>query len=94
MTQQVTTSGVVVPLKNRGKETKLIPWSLVSKEFVRPAIRHITAPKHGVDVYSVDKKVGDNRLVGTYSTEREALKAVDIFLIRNGREPKYILRKK
>lgn len=94
MTQIVTTAGVRVTIKNRGKETKLIPWSLVKKETIEPAIKRCTAPRYGVDVYIVDKKVGGNRFTGCYDTEKEALKAVDIFLIKNGREPKYILRKK
>ena len=93
MTHRVTTAGVVVPLKNRGKETKLIPWSLVKKETIRPAIKRCTAPKHGVDIYLVEKTVNGHRLEGVYDTERDALRAVDIFLIENGREPEYILRR-
>jgi hypothetical protein len=93
MSAIVTTSGILVPLKNRGKDNKLIPWSLVKKETIKPAIKRCTAPKHGVDIYVVEKTVDGKKLDAVFETEREALRAVDIFLIENGREPEYILRR-
>ena len=93
MSTMLTKSGILVPLKNRGKENKLIPWAMINKEKIKPAIQRCTAPKHGIDIYIVDKKIDGKRLEAVFKTEREALKAVDIFLIENGREPEYILRR-
>ena len=93
MSASVTTAGILIPIKNRGKDNKLLPWSFVKKETIKPAIKRCTAPKHGVDIYLVEKTVNGNRLECVYSTEREALRAVDIFLIENGREPEHILKK-
>lgn len=93
MSASITTSGILVPIKNRGKDNKLIPWSLIKKEPIKPAIKRCTAPKYGVDIYLVEKTVNGHRLEAVYNTEREALRAVDIFLIENGKEPEYILRR-
>jgi hypothetical protein len=93
MNASVTTAGILVPVKNRGKENKLIPWSMIKKEIVVPAIKHCVNEKHGVDLYLVEKTVNGNRLEGVYATEREAFRAVDIFLIQNGREPELILKR-
>ena len=93
MSVSVTTAGILIPIKNRGKENKLIPWSFVSKETIKPSIKRCTAPKYGVDIYLVEKTVNGQRLEGVYYTEREALRAVDIFLIENGRDPEHILKR-
>jgi hypothetical protein len=85
--------GVFVPLVNRGKDKKLIPWSLINKETVMPSVKHCTSPKYGIDVYVVDKMVNGQKLSQVFSTKREALKAIDILLIRNGREPEHILKR-
>ena len=85
--------GLLVDLKNRGKDKKLIPWSLINKDPVIRSIKHCTAPKYGIDVYLVDKTVNGNRISGVFSTKKEAMKAIDMQLIRNGREPQHILKK-
>ena len=54
--------GVFVPLVNRGKDKKLIPWSLINKETVMPSVKHCTSPKYGIDVYVVDKMVNGQKL--------------------------------
>lgn len=46
------------------------------------------------EFYSVSKVIGDKVMRGTFETEREALKAIDLFLIRNRKEPKYIMKSK
>jgi hypothetical protein len=93
MSASITTSGILVPVKNRGKENKLIPWSMVKKETIAPAIKHCVNEKYGVDLYIVDKVVEGNRLSEVFKTKRDAFKAVDIFLIQNGREPELILKR-
>ena len=93
MNLSCTTSGVLVPVKNLGKENKLIPWSMIKKETIVPSIRRCTNEKHGVDLYIVDKTVDGLRFTDVFDTKREAFKAVDIFLIQNGREPELILKR-
>lgn len=93
MSVSVTTAGILVPVKNRGKDNKLIPWSMVKKDVVAPCVKHCTNEKHGVDIYLVEKTVNGNRLEGVFETQRAAFKAVDIFLIQNGREPELILKR-
>jgi len=44
-------------------------------------------------MYLVEKTVNGSRLEGVFETKREAFKAVDIHLIKNGREPELILKK-
>jgi hypothetical protein len=93
MSASITTAGILIPIKNRGKDNKLIPWSMVKKVVVAPAIRHCTNEKYGLDMYLVEKTVNGSRLEGVYDTKREAFKAVDIHLIKNGKEPELILKK-
>ena len=93
MSVSVTASGILVPVKNRGKENKLIPWSHIKKEIIFPAIKHCTNEKYDIDLYLVDKMVDGDKLEGVYETKREAFKAVDIFLIQHGREPELILKR-
>jgi hypothetical protein len=93
MNLSCTTSGVLVPVKNLGKENKLIPWSMIKRETVAPAVKHCVNEKYGVDMYLVDKTVNGERLERMFETKREAFKAVDIHLIKNGREPELILKK-
>lgn len=93
MSASITTAGILIPIKNRGKDNKLIPWSMVKKVVVAPAIKHCTNEKYGLDMYLVEKTVNGSRLEGVYDTKREAFKAVDIHLIKNGKEPELILKK-
>ena len=90
----VNSSGIILPMKDIGKENKLIPWSLIKKETIAPAIKRCRNEKYGGDVYLVAKTVDGKKLDGVYETQREAFKAVDIFLIQNGREPELILKRK
>jgi len=46
------------------------------------------------EFYSVKKVIGGKEMQGEFETEREALKAIDMFLIRNRKEPKYIMKSK
>ena len=46
------------------------------------------------EFYSVKKIIGDKVMRGEFETEKEALKAIDMFLIRNNKEPKYIMKSK
>jgi len=90
----INNSGIIVPVKNTGKATKLIPWSMVDKKLIHPAIRHCKAPRYNVDVYLVEKTIKGNRLKQAYKTEKDAMMALDVFLIRNGMEPRHILKRK
>ena len=93
MSVSINSSGVLIPVKGTGKENKFLPWSMVNKETVATGVKHCTNEKYGLDMYLVEKTVNGSRLEGVYDTQREAFKAVDIHLIKNGREPELILKK-
>ena len=89
----INSSGVLIPVTGVGKDNKFLPWSMVKKVVVAPAIKHCTNEKYGLDMYLVEKTVNGSRLEGVYDTKRDAFRAVDIHLIKNGREPELILKK-
>lgn len=93
MNVTINSSGVLIPNPGTGKDNKFLPWSMVNKVTIAPAIKHCTNEKYGLDMYLVEKTVNGSRLEGVYETKREAFKAVDIHLIKNGREPELILKK-
>ena len=93
MSVSINSSGVLIPVKGVGKDNKFLPWSMVKKVVVAPAIKHCTNEKYGLDMYLVEKTVNGSRLEGVYDTKREAFRAVDIRLIKNGKEPELILKK-
>tara|TARA_R100000388_G_scaffold38810_2_gene29925 strand:+ start:421 stop:705 length:285 start_codon:yes stop_codon:yes gene_type:complete len=93
MSVSINSSGVLIPIKGVGKDNKFLPWSMVKKETVAPAVKHCTNEKYGLDMYLVEKTVNGNRLEAVFETKREAFKAVDIHLIKNGKEPELILKK-
>lgn len=93
MSVKATTAGIIIPVKNRGKDNKIIPWSMVKKEIVAPCVKRCTNDDHNVDIYLVEKTIDGNRLEGVFETKRDAFRAVDVFLIQNGREPELILKR-
>ena len=93
MSVSINSSGVLIPVKGVGKDNKFLPWSMVKTVVVAPAIKHCTNEKYGLDMYLVEKTVNGSRLEGVYDTKREAFRAVDIHLIKNGKEPELILKK-
>jgi len=93
MKAKLNKGGLFVPLTNRGKDKRLIPWSLIHKETVMKSVKHCTSPKYGIDVYVVDKTINGQKLSQVFPNKREALKAIDMLLIRNGREPEHILKR-
>ena len=93
MSVSVGNPGLIVQVNNTGKSSKLIPWSHVKKTTIARGVKKCEAPKYGIEIYLVDKTVDGNKLDAVYNTERDALRAVDIFLIENGREPEHILKR-
>lgn len=93
MSVSINSSGVLIPVKGVGKDNKFLPWSMVKKETVAPAVKHCTNDKYGLDMYLVEKTVNGSLLEGVYKTKRDAFRAVDIHLIQNGREPELILKR-
>ena len=82
MNVSINTSGVLIPVERTGKDNKFLPWSMVKKVTVAPAIKHCTNEKYGLDMYLVEKTVnGSQRSKGV--REREAFKDVG-HLIKNG----------
>ena len=45
------------------------------------------------EFFLVYKTVNKSRLMHCFATEREALRSIDMFLIREGKQPKYTLKK-
>jgi len=84
---------VPLPMK-RGKTKKFIPWSLVEKERVDAGIYKCESKIDKVVCWHVRKEVNFDKLDRIYMSEREALMAVDMLLIKHMREPQYILKKK
>lgn len=93
MSIKATSKGILVPMKNRGKENKLIPWNMIKKEGVIPSVRRCTNKHHDIDTYLVDKTIDGERMTELFETKREAFKAIDMFLIRKGRDPELILKR-
>lgn len=85
--------GIFVPLANRGKDKKLIPWKQIKRTKLYSSVKHCSSPKYNIDVYMVDKTIDGNKLQRLFNTERDALRALDIFLIENGQEPRHILKR-
>lgn len=88
-----TNRGLLVPIENRGKTKKFIPWNIVDKTRVDAGIYKCESKADNVACWHVRKEVNHDKLDRIYMTERDALKAVDMLLIKHGREPKYILKK-
>ena len=85
--------GIFVPLLNRGKDKKLVPWKQIKRDKVHESVKHCTSEKCNLDLWLVDKTINGNRLERLYLSERDALVALDIFLIQNGKEPRHILKR-
>ena len=91
-----TNRGLLVPNLKRsiGKTKKFIPWNMVEKTRVDAGIYKCESKSDNVACWHVRKEVNHEKLDRIYMTERDALKAVDLQLIKHGRDPKYILKKK
>jgi len=89
------TSGIRIPDPKSGKTQKFVPWGLLNRERVIPNIDKITGKNrdNNFEFYYVRKTVNGVQLEQIYPTKRDAMKAIDIFLIRNGRKPLHILKK-
>lgn len=87
--------GIRIPDPKSGKLSKFIPWGLLNREKVFPNVDKITGRNRdfNFEVFYVRKTIDGNKLEKLYPSQREALKAIDIFLIRSGRDPQHILQK-
>ena len=93
MSVSINSSGVLIPVKGVGKDNKFLPWSMVKKVLL--PLPSSTAPMRSMvwTCTSSRSTVNGSRLEGVYDTKREAFRAVDIHLIKNGKEPELILKK-
>jgi hypothetical protein len=57
-------------------------------------VHRIRSAKDGLDHVMVTKSISGARIGKIFETEREALKHIDMELIKAGMEPQYILKKK
>ena len=87
--------GIRIPDPKSGKLSKFIPWGLLNREKILPNVDKITGRNRdfNFEVFYVRKTIDGNKLEKLYPSQREALKAIDIFLIRSGRDPQHILQK-
>jgi len=83
-------NGIRVPDPKSGKLVKFIPWGMINRERIIPNIDRMTSK---FEFYYVRKTVNGVQLEQIYPSKRDAMKAIDIFLIRNGKDPLHILKK-
>ena len=88
-------NGIRVPDPKSGKLVKFIPWGMINRERIIPNIDKMTGKNRDskFEFYYVRKTVDGVQLEQIYPSKRDAMKAIDIFLIRNGRDPLHILKK-
>tara|TARA_R100000734_G_C3255858_1_gene55982 strand:+ start:133 stop:465 length:333 start_codon:yes stop_codon:yes gene_type:complete len=84
-----------VRIKSNGKREKLIPWSSIKKHQLAKGVYRLESKFKGdnLNLYMARKTINNVNMTGLYNTERECYKAIDLFLIKNGKEPKFILKK-
>ena len=88
-------NGIRIPDPKSGKLVKFVPWGMINRKKVLPNIDMVTGKNRDTnfEFYYVRKTVNGVQLEQIYPTQRDAMKAIDIFLIRNGRDPEHILTK-
>lgn len=94
---KITSEGLRLPDNGKtGKEGKFVPWNLIKKTNVSKCVKKFDGRNRDIDftIYYVEKAINGNRIQATFNTKREALIAIDMFLIKNNLPPENILRKK
>jgi hypothetical protein len=68
---------------------------MINRERIIPNVDKMTGKNRDskFEFYYVRKTVNGVQLEQIYPTKRDAMKAIDIFLIRNGKDPVHILKK-
>jgi hypothetical protein len=93
---KITSDGLRLPDNGKtGKEGKFVPWSHIKKTNVSKCIKMYEGSNRDVDftIYYVEKAIKGNKMQATFNTKREALIAIDMFLIKNNMPPENILKK-
>jgi len=93
---RVAPEGLRLPDNGKsGKEGKFVPWSLIKKTNVGKCVKRYDGRNRDVKftIYYVEKAIKGNKMQATFNTEREALIAIDMFLIKNNMPPENILKK-
>lgn len=89
---KVSPKGIFVP-KTGSKTSMYIPWAFVNKVKVTRGLHRLTTKSHDKELYLVDMVINKVRHTKLCDEERDALKFIDIALIKSGREPKHVLKK-
>lgn len=94
---------VTVPLLERHggcdlKSRKMVTSKSITQTRVVPGVtKYSGVVEASIEVsfefYHVNKVVNGKKLRHFYGTEKEALRSIDMFLIREGKQPKYTLKK-
>lgn len=82
-------------LKENGKGLVTIPWSLLKQSGTGiRGVRHLISKHHGVEVFLLRKVVDGLKVEGVFDSKRDALIYFDKALIKRGKEPRFIFKKK
>lgn len=95
---------ITVPLLERHggcdlKSRKMVTGKSITRTRVAPGVlKYSGVVEASIEVpfefYLVHKVVNGKKLCHFYGTEKEALRSIDMLLIREGKKPKYTLKKK
>ena len=80
------------------KEKKRVDASSMTKTKVVPGVYRYSGKLDDsrdttFEFFHVSKRVGKYMIRHSFATEKEALRSIDMFLIREGKQPKYTLKK-
>lgn len=87
----VSVKGITVPTLR--DKVKFIPWSFIKKDKIERGLHRLTTSNYAKELYLVDMTINKVRFNKLVEHKRDALKFIDIALIKSGREPKYIFKK-
>jgi len=72
-----------------------IQWSLLSKQDtdVR-GVKRLSSKYYNIDIFMLRKMIDGLRVEGLFDTREDALRYMDKALIKRGKEPRFIFKKK
>lgn len=81
-----------VSYEKNGKKF-MIQHPYIKKTLIHKAVRLHESNCGKIIFVTVTRKINGRKYEGAFNTEREALRYIDTMLIKEGREPEYILKK-
>lgn len=89
---KVSPKGIFIPTYGT-KTSRYVPWAFIKKEKLERGLHKLSLADHDKDLYLVDMVINKVRFNKLVEEKREALKYIDVALIKSGREPKYIFKR-